>query len=1042
MSLNHRALMRPNPLGVSDMSPRSKRSVVDRRDRVGLKESGDPTVRRLPGDSPKTSLVPTTSCASMALFNRDCESICAQQREKGSPLEKPPVPFAPTVEVALLTGSNADFFDMLQHSAIPVESSSSHSHSHSRSLGHSLGGSRRTIAYDGAASIEPLRNPSSFAVVKFQAPRHKSYVGMPVLELPQPDTYDIREDMDNSASREVDVLKNLFQLYDTVPPKGYLDFSEVCGLLDCLGIEMDSFVEVEFFHAIDASNNGKVLFESFQGVYTRYMREKRFNAYHSPVKISCALAAHMGTGTDEVVAVWTKHAFDMARELGPEEVIKVLEDLGLTHSLAEVNECMEEFDFDGNGKLSLPEFVSLFVSSQKTEEEMRFEEWMGELRTVIASANLKSGGEFRSDEQVKEDAQMRLQHWYRTVYIWPLFFYTLIQLTVPLFCASFNKGRAYADSTAPYRAAALALVALDVVWYYSMYIKVVTPHDDFMLPRDDRISAYLRSTSFLFDVFVALPIDVIAGVGGGSLFLHPLLRLNKFAVLVQHQDYFRGCWSALLGPKWRIANGLYWWALVAHFFACLFNTIALHAGDEKTRVVLTVAGYSDLSAWTRYLQSYSYAVNTMAGLNRGYFPSHDLHVALSLAVAVAGVFVYSIIIAVVTSSLLLRGHQAKFEAGQQDVKEVLGPEIAAGRLPKSFVAEALAYHSYVFRTTGKLRADDDLLADLPPQLQVALDLVTGRNTIGTVPMIQDVAEDDGIVYALQQCLTQSIMPPDTVVFEEGSSGHEMYFIQNGECVVLDESGVQLYVLQAGDIFGEISLLTDVSRTATVKTSHFTTLFVLERCDFNLVMNQFPQLLKEVVRKARERLTELRRRVDHRKVSAKPLQSSMQAQSYAPNDSRSSSTRQNPLAIASPSDTDTASRRSRNLSVDDGFTDISPQPSHGSPAERGAEDAFDWIRRVDEDKSANGRDRSRRSEAKKPAQSPLINRLRRSYESGEGGGGGVLPSPFEQRTGSRSVSSNELIEDLRRASHGLPASQAIRWAGLQQSTHLTVPSRPA
>eukprot|EP00754_Rhynchopus_humris_P002829 Rhum_TRINITY_DN11559_c0_g1::Rhum_TRINITY_DN11559_c0_g1_i1::g.45372::m.45372 len=779
MSLTHRASMRPNPLGIGEVSPRSKRSVIDLRDRVGLKDSGD--IRR-PDDSPGT-LAPTTSCASIALFNRDCERICAQQRERESPLEKPSVPFAPAVEMGLLTGSNMDFFDVLQNTAIPVESSSSHSHSNTHS--HSFSASRRTNGYDGAASVEPLRNRSSVAVVKFQAQRRKSYAGMPALEL-QPDTSGKREDNENSGvSRGVDVLKNLFQLYDTVPPKGYLDFSEVCSLLDCLGIEMDSFVEVEFFHAIDVSKNGRVQFESFQAVYTRYMREKRFNAYHSPVKISCALAAHMGTNTDEVVAVWMKHAPDMAHELNPQEVTTVLEDLGLTHSLAEVNECMKEFDFDGNGKLSLPEFVSLFVSSQKTEEEMRFEEWMGELRTVIASADLKSGDIFRSDEQVTEDAQLRLKHWYRTVYIWPLFFYTLIQLTVPLFCASFNEGRAYADSTAPYRAAALALVALDGVWYYSMYIKVVTPHDDFvMMSREDRIPAYLRSTTFLFDVFVALPIDVIAGVGGGSLFLHPLLRLNKLAVLVQHQDYFRGCWSALMGPKWRIANGLYWWALVAHFFACLFNTIALHVGDENTRVVLTVTGYSDLSPWTRYLQSYSYAVNTMAGLNRGYFPSHDLHVALSLAVAVAGVFVYSIVIAVVTSSLLLRGHRAKFEAGQQDVKEVLGPEVAAGRLPKSFVAEALAYHSYVFRTTGQLRADDNLLADLPPQLLVALDLVTGRNTIGMVPMIQDVAEDDGIVYALQQCLTQSIMPPDTVVFEEGSSGHEMYFIQNGECIVL------------------------------------------------------------------------------------------------------------------------------------------------------------------------------------------------------------------------------------------------------------------
>jgi len=99
-----------------------------------------------------------------------------------------------------------------------------------------------------------------------------------------------------------------------------------------------------------------------------------------------------------------------------------------------------------------------------------------------------------------------------------------------------------------------------------------------------------------------------------------------------------------------------------------------------------------------------------------------------------------------------------------------------------------------------------------------------------------------------------------VIFEEGDPGDKLYFIDRGEVEVLatgpggEERRVAL--LRDGEYFGEIALLENVPRTATVRTRAPSTLLALERGQFLDLLQSVPDL-----RTAFERGVEARRRAN-------------------------------------------------------------------------------------------------------------------------------------------------------------------------------------
>jgi len=126
-------------------------------------------------------------------------------------------------------------------------------------------------------------------------------------------------------------------------------------------------------------------------------------------------------------------------------------------------------------------------------------------------------------------------------------------------------------------------------------------------------------------------------------------------------------------------------------------------------------------------------------------------------------------------------------------------------------------------------------------------IVTWR-LIANLPLFADL--DAAIIASVARLLQPRSMPKDSVIIRRGEPGHSMYFILKGEAEVhLEPANVRL---GPGSYFGEIALLADAPRGATVVASRDCDLLELGVSDFRRVCLEYPQLKARVEAEAAAR----------------------------------------------------------------------------------------------------------------------------------------------------------------------------------------------
>ncbi len=81
------------------------------------------------------------------------------------------------------------------------------------------------------------------------------------------------------------------------------------------------------------------------------------------------------------------------------------------------------------------------------------------------------------------------------------------------------------------------------------------------------------------------------------------------------------------------------------------------------------------------------------------------------------------------------------------------------------------------------------------------------------------------------------------IIHKGEEGDAMYFIVEGSVLVFNEN--MKITLKEGDFFGEIALLKDIQRTASVKATNGCKTLRLSKDDFQTFVKTKPELLKDI-----------------------------------------------------------------------------------------------------------------------------------------------------------------------------------------------------
>jgi CRP-like cAMP-binding protein len=132
---------------------------------------------------------------------------------------------------------------------------------------------------------------------------------------------------------------------------------------------------------------------------------------------------------------------------------------------------------------------------------------------------------------------------------------------------------------------------------------------------------------------------------------------------------------------------------------------------------------------------------------------------------------------------------------------------------------------------------------------------TKVRALRSAPLFEDLSRKE--LSQLARVSEDLEVDPGTVLCKEGEIGHEFFVIVDGK-VKVSRKGRRIATRDGGDFVGEIALLEEIPRTATVTAETPVRLFVLTRKDFRHLLDETPSVEHKVLRALARRLAELSR----------------------------------------------------------------------------------------------------------------------------------------------------------------------------------------
>ena len=125
-----------------------------------------------------------------------------------------------------------------------------------------------------------------------------------------------------------------------------------------------------------------------------------------------------------------------------------------------------------------------------------------------------------------------------------------------------------------------------------------------------------------------------------------------------------------------------------------------------------------------------------------------------------------------------------------------------------------------------------------------------QEILKNIPFFAELSDED--LQAIIEKIQMDYFAADHVIFNQGDEGDKMYIIKRGQVQVLRDNTI-LATLSDGQFFGEMALVSDEPRNATLKTTTDIEVLVLVKEDFRHLLESNPSIASivsyEVVKRA-------------------------------------------------------------------------------------------------------------------------------------------------------------------------------------------------
>jgi voltage-gated potassium channel len=349
------------------------------------------------------------------------------------------------------------------------------------------------------------------------------------------------------------------------------------------------------------------------------------------------------------------------------------------------------------------------------------------------------------------------------------------------------------------------------------------------------VSHYLRGF-FVIDLLAAVPFDCClwwtypnASRIVSHLRLLRYLRVHKLFAISNPGDmtdkyvYFHFTVVPILK--------LIFWALtLIHFFSILWMSLEIISVSATSYisalywVLYTVAtiGYGDVPVTTHQQRQYAIFMFLVGALSSG------------------------LIIANISTHFLKSDISAEKTKKMQETLAVM----RHFNIPHDLQREVLAFQHHILEhTIGAAFAE--VVEALPLAMQEHVALYIRIKFIEAVPLFHHAPAECKI--QLAKSLKSIVVQPEDLIISAGDDSNEMFFMGHGIADVILPDMVSIATIKKGGFFGEIAMLTEIRRTASIKALTFCDLFRLDKVDFRTISQQFSEFMDELQTEANSRL---------------------------------------------------------------------------------------------------------------------------------------------------------------------------------------------
>ncbi|KAG5444848.1 Potassium/sodium hyperpolarization-activated cyclic nucleotide-gated channel 4 [Clonorchis sinensis] len=324
-----------------------------------------------------------------------------------------------------------------------------------------------------------------------------------------------------------------------------------------------------------------------------------------------------------------------------------------------------------------------------------------------------------------------------------------------------------------------------------------------------------------------------------------LLRLTRLVRYVSQWEEFLNIASKFMG----IFNLVLLMLLLGHWNACLQYLIPMMMEFPPEswvkRCKLEGADWFQKYTWALFK-----AMSHMLSIGYGRFPPISIGDAwITIVSMMSGATCYALFVGHVAA--LIQSFDTSKRLYREKFKQV-EEYMAYRKLPRALRQRIANYYEH--RYQGKMFDEAQILNEFSECLREQIINYNCRALVAAVPFFTYADQD--FVSEVVTKLKFEVFQPGDLIIKEGTLGNKMYFIQEGIVDIITKDGEVATSLSDGSYFGEICLLTNARRVASVKALVYSNLYSLDRESFLSVLDNHPLMRRTMESVAAERLNKI------------------------------------------------------------------------------------------------------------------------------------------------------------------------------------------